>query len=91
MSCVLPKCGYPKQVVVLALAALTNVALAMHMDPALPEKLVSQRFVGFRPGPGCSMFKLALVLRSPSPSPHEKEAWEYMLPTTTTSCVCTAG
>ena len=31
---------HPGQVVVLALAALTNVALALHLDPQLPEKLV---------------------------------------------------
>jgi inosine-uridine nucleoside N-ribohydrolase len=31
---------HPGQVVVLALAALTNVALALHLDPRLPEKLV---------------------------------------------------
>lgn len=31
---------YPGEVVVLALAALTNVALALHLDPRLQEKLV---------------------------------------------------
>ena len=31
---------HPGEVVVLALAALTNVALALHLDPTLPEKLV---------------------------------------------------
>eukprot|EP00887_Chlorella_sp_A99_P002299 scaffold10.g2299.t1 len=30
---------YPGEVVVLTLAALTNVALAMHIDPELPERL----------------------------------------------------
>ncbi|KAL4440556.1 hypothetical protein ABPG75_003557 [Micractinium tetrahymenae] len=30
---------HPGEVVVLALAALTNVALALHLDPQLPEKL----------------------------------------------------
>ncbi|PSC71961.1 putative uridine nucleosidase 2 [Micractinium conductrix] len=30
---------HPGEVVVLALAALTNVALALHLDPTLPEKL----------------------------------------------------
>jgi len=40
---------YPGEVVVLALAALTNVALALHLDPQLPEKLV-----GAEEGqPGC--------------------------------------
>jgi uridine nucleosidase len=34
---------HPGQVTVLALASLTNVALALHLDPGLPEKLV--RFV----------------------------------------------
>lgn len=31
---------HPGQVVVLALAALTNLALALHLDPGLPGKLV---------------------------------------------------
>lgn len=31
---------YPGEVVVLALAALTNVALALHIDPQLPQTLV---------------------------------------------------
>jgi hypothetical protein len=35
--------AWPGEVVVLALAALTNVALALHLDPELPDKLVRGR------------------------------------------------
>lgn len=35
---------------VLALAALTNVALALHLDPKLPEKLARR---GWGAGHGC--------------------------------------
>lgn len=33
---------HPGQVTVLALGPLTNLALALHLDPSLPEKLVSR-------------------------------------------------
>ena len=34
---------HPGEVVVLMLAALTNLALALQLDPGLPERLVSGR------------------------------------------------
>ena len=47
---------HPGEVVVLMLAALTNLALALQLDPGLPQKLVGRGWRGRMAGlrAGCS-------------------------------------
>jgi hypothetical protein len=56
---------YPGEVVVLALAALTNVALALHLDSQLPEKLVGH--VGLLLSSMLPVFLIASALQHRSP------------------------